>query len=147
MRQKNISVQRCHQNGYCCLIILGSVGRAAMMFVATPIIMDSHITVTVGIIVNFRRWENFVTAKSTTKITKISTPRKLPAIWYYIPVMFQLCVSKTYDYQLYNNHHHHQLNWPCLWQHVPLPVGPEMVAVAYQHHPARGRMTCTAASG
>ena len=36
--------------------------------------------ITVGI--NFCGWENFVTAKSTTKITKISTPRKLPAIRY-----------------------------------------------------------------
>ena len=45
------------------------------MFVVTPIIMDSPIT-------NFRGWENFVTAKSTTKITKISTPRKLPTIQY-----------------------------------------------------------------
>ena len=27
-------------SGYCCLLTLGSVGRAAMMFVATPIIMD-----------------------------------------------------------------------------------------------------------
>ena len=43
---------------------------AATIFVATPIIMDLHITI--GI--NFRGWENFVTAKSTTKITKISTP-------------------------------------------------------------------------
>ena len=60
--------------------VWGSVGRAATMFVATPIVMDSHITVTVGI--NFRGWENFVTAKSTTKITKISTLRKLPDIRY-----------------------------------------------------------------
>ena len=67
-------------SGYSCLLTLESVGRAATMFMATPIIMDYHITV--GI--NFRGWENFVTAKSTTKMTKISTPRKLPAIWYCI---------------------------------------------------------------
>ncbi|MCG8620594.1 MAG: hypothetical protein MJE68_01165, partial [Proteobacteria bacterium] len=30
----------------------------------------------------------FVTAKSTTKITKISTPRKLPAIRYYAALPF-----------------------------------------------------------
>ena len=47
-----------------------------MMFVATPIIMDSYL---LGINY-FRGWENFVTAKSATKVTKISTPRKLPAI-------------------------------------------------------------------
>ena len=46
------------------------------MFLAMPIIVD----LTVGI--NFRGWENFVTVKSTMKITKISTPRKLPAIRY-----------------------------------------------------------------
>ena len=64
-------------NGYCCLLILWSVGRTAMMFVTTSIIMDSHITV--GI--NFRGWENFVTAKSTTKVTNISTPRKLVGVY------------------------------------------------------------------
>ena len=37
-----------------CLLIQGSVNRAATMFVATPIIIDLHITV--GI--NFREWEN-----------------------------------------------------------------------------------------
>ena len=36
--------------------------------------------ITVGI--NFRGWDNFMTAKSTTKVMKISTPRKLPAIQY-----------------------------------------------------------------
>ena len=41
--------------------------HAATMFVAMPIIMDLH---NIGIL-----WvENFVNAKSTTKITKISTP-------------------------------------------------------------------------
>ena len=65
--------------------VLGSVGRAAMMSVATPIIMDSHITV--GI--NFHGWENFVTAKSTTKITKISTPRN------YLPYGMQISLLYT----------------------------------------------------
>ena len=41
---------------------------------------DAHHHGLVGI--NFHGWENFVTAKSTTKITKISTPQKLPAIRY-----------------------------------------------------------------
>ena len=134
-------------SGYCCLLILESVGRAGTIFVATPIIMDLHNTIpysrkiwrfgslyynhqikirqnfllayirmaipyqtakfksanilaiailgstakfnsrqyfrlysiTIGINY-FRGWENFVTAKSTTKITKISTTRKLSAI-------------------------------------------------------------------
>ena len=61
-----------------------------MMFVATPTMMDSHITVTVGI--NFRGWENFVTAKSTTKITKISTPLKLPTT-------VSNVVSKTFSHR------------------------------------------------
>ena len=38
-------------------------------------IMDSH-----NLGINFRGLKNFVTAKSTTKITKISTPQKLPTI-------------------------------------------------------------------
>ena len=46
------------------------------MFVATPIIMDSHNTT---IAISFHAWENFVTAKSTTKI---STYEILPAIRY-----------------------------------------------------------------
>ena len=32
-------------NGYCCLLTLESIGRAATKFVATPIIMDSHRTI------------------------------------------------------------------------------------------------------
>ena len=40
--------QRCYQvdnSGYCCLLTPRSVGGAATMFVATPIIMDSHNTI------------------------------------------------------------------------------------------------------
>ena len=51
---------------------VGSVGRAATVFVATPFIMDSHDHITVGI--NFCGWKNFVIAKPQ--------PRKLPAIPY-----------------------------------------------------------------
>ncbi|MCG8625207.1 MAG: hypothetical protein MJE68_24815, partial [Proteobacteria bacterium] len=40
--------------------------------------------------INFRGWENFVTAKSTTKITKISTPQKLPTIRYLYSLLYLL---------------------------------------------------------
>ena len=69
-------------SGYCCLLTPESVGRAATMFVATPIIMARIRSTIITVGINFRGWENFVTAKSTTKITKISTLRKLPAIRY-----------------------------------------------------------------
>ena len=63
MREKNISVEDAISWMTVATVacyILESVGHAATMFVATPIIMDSH-SITVGI--NFREWENFMTAK------------------------------------------------------------------------------------
>ena len=71
------------------------------MFVATPIIIDTHNVVTVGIIV--RGWENFVTAKSTMKTTKISTPLKLLNLQFIVTVhvdflKFQIsyCIQQLY---------------------------------------------------
>ena len=65
-----LKIYQLDDSGYCCL---ESVGRAAMMFVATPIIMDSHSTISPWELI-FRGGKIFVTTKSTMKITKISTP-------------------------------------------------------------------------
>ena len=65
------------------LAILENVGHAATMFMAMPIIMSTiahHYEYHIIVGINFRGWKNFVAAKSTMKIIKISTPRKLPAI-------------------------------------------------------------------
>ena len=46
-------------------------------------------------VANFRGMQNFVTVRLATKITKISTPRKLPAIRYY--QKFKLICSKEFE--------------------------------------------------
>ena len=60
------AIYQLDDNGYCCSLTLGSVGRAAMMLVATPITMDSHNHITVYI--NFRGWKNFMTASKPRKL-------------------------------------------------------------------------------
>ena len=82
------------------LAILESIGHTATMFVAMVHAHHHGLTLYhITVDINVRGWENFVTAKSTTKITKISTPRKLPAIRYYVyPNMSKLKIH-YYNYR------------------------------------------------
>ena len=60
---------------------LTTVGHAFTVL-ATPLALIANVHVLPLPYTHYLLWvEIFVTAKSTTKITNSSTPRKLPAIW------------------------------------------------------------------